>query len=1098
MKAVLLRLAFVLLVTLLCGGALVQAADSPLQARLDFAPEETLPELPVSMRLSVTNNTTTPVALNFIAVQVTDGDGATRSEEVLSLPQNWEVWSGKYRVAPGQTFDMIGPIEMGFGGNGLFLSSGLELWLPGDYSVVVRVYMDDIEEPIVSNAARLRIRAPTGDDLSIWKEMNAAGLGFLAPGLIEHFSRTITKYPNSEYYRYVAPFARRYTIVRGAGLDQYATELMAAVDGLPGPWVDAARISIATQYYGIADGQYAIRKLDEAAAWSEKGRIYAQQLIDSPGSPHAVLVGRGIKARLLTRDEWQAKWDREHPRITPPSGDVPPGVDRLVVSPLEIHGGTAADVIVSLGAPAPSGGMTVDLTASDSAITLPAPVVVPAGAMTARGTLSAVPVIAETAVTITARGGGSTASVTIRVLPPRLDSIALSVGSVAGGSPATGKLSLDAPAPAGGVAVSLASSDPAVIVPSLVTIDASATTASFSVGTSAVATDANVTIAATAAGQTKAATLIVVAPVVVSLAFDPPAIVGGTASARGIVTLSGPVAEGGFTITLASDYREASIPHELMVAAGESRAIFPLETAMPVTSPIDVMVTANGGGTTARGTLTIMPPSTALASLTLAESAVIGGLPVTATVSLNNPAVPGGVLVALSSDDPATARVPQGVTIAAGSNSATFEVTTVTLLATAAVVLRAHVGNTEQAAALTVTPPPNAAVLSLNVAPDSVVGGSKATGTITLTAAAPKGGADVALTSSNPAIAAVRDRSHVAKGATSDTFAVNTKSVSSPAIVEMTASYGGLTQRTTFVVAPNTTTMVQSVAVAPQVIADGTAATGTITLSTPAAAGGAPVALHHSRPQAVSAPAVVVVPAGSTTAEFPIAVVHRRREHTARIRASYAGSSKKTVFTIAPRTVVSLDAVTVDVPSLAEGSRQTGTVSLTGTAPADGAKVFLSADPLKVKVPATVHVPGGASQQTFDVIARRGTAPANVRVTANYARSTRTVPVWIVPRTPVRIASIEFAPAAVAAGASTLARVTLSAPAPAGGADIAITCDNDDAIVDLPETISIDAGQSTQQFSLTAEDVTRATTAFVRASFAGSMAEASLNVTPAP
>jgi hypothetical protein len=343
MKAVLPRIIAALLVTVLGGGLL--AADAPLQAHLDFAPDETLPELPVSMRLSVTNNGTTPVTLNFMSAQVTGADGVTRNEDGFTLPNHWTTWGGPYHVAPGQTFDMVAPIDAGFDANGLFISERLKLWLPGDYSVVVRVYIDEMEDPIVSNAASLRIRTPTGDDLLIWQQMKEP-LGFLAPDLRGQFSSVIAKYPNSEYYRYVAPFAHRYYNLSGTGLDEYATELMRAVSGLPGPWVDAARITLATWYQSIAGGQYGNKQLDAAAAWSEKGRIYAQQLIDSPGSPHAVLVGRGLKALLLTRDEWQAKWDREHPRITPRSGDVPPGVYRLVVRPLEIHGGTAADVIL--------------------------------------------------------------------------------------------------------------------------------------------------------------------------------------------------------------------------------------------------------------------------------------------------------------------------------------------------------------------------------------------------------------------------------------------------------------------------------------------------------------------------------------------------------------------------------------------------------------------------------------------------------------------------------------------------------------------------------------------------------------------------------
>jgi hypothetical protein len=67
-------------------------------------------------------------------------------------------------------------------------------------------------------------------------------------------------------------------------------------------------------------------------------------------------------------------------------------------------------------------------------------------------------------------------------------------------------------------------------------------------------------------------------------------------------------------------------------------------------------------------------------SLTFSNYAITGGAPVTATVTLAEPAPPGGLVVNLSSDTPSVASVPTSVTVPAGAMSATFTITTSVLV----------------------------------------------------------------------------------------------------------------------------------------------------------------------------------------------------------------------------------------------------------------------------------------------------------------------------------------------------------------------------------------------------------------------------------
>jgi hypothetical protein len=98
--------------------------------------------------------------------------------------------------------------------------------------------------------------------------------------------------------------------------------------------------------------------------------------------------------------------------------------------------------------------------------------------------------------------------------------------------------------------------------------------------------------------------------------------------------------------------------------------------------------------------------------------------------------------------------------------------------------------------------PGPASLSALSVSPASVVGGSGATGTATLTGAAPSGGLVVTLSSSNATVASVPASVTVAAGATSATFPVTTTSVASSTTITLTGVGGGATRTASLTVTP--------------------------------------------------------------------------------------------------------------------------------------------------------------------------------------------------------------------------------------------------------------------------------------------------------
>src|SRR5437867_497304 len=192
----------------------------------------------------------------------------------------------------------------------------------------------------------------------------------------------------------------------------------------------------------------------------------------------------------------------------PPSG--PTQLSSVTASPSIVTGGQNSTGTVSLTAPAPAGGATIALGSDKASATVPANVIVSAGASAATFPIATTPVAASVAATISASYAGITKTTTVTINPSVPSSLTLSPSTVNAGSSSTGTVTLNGPAPAGGTVVVLSSSKPSVAsVPASVTVPAGGSSATFTVATSAGAASTSVTVSATARGVTKSATLSV-------------------------------------------------------------------------------------------------------------------------------------------------------------------------------------------------------------------------------------------------------------------------------------------------------------------------------------------------------------------------------------------------------------------------------------------------------------------------------------------------------------------------------------------------------------------------------------------------------------
>jgi hypothetical protein len=185
----------------------------------------------------------------------------------------------------------------------------------------------------------------------------------------------------------------------------------------------------------------------------------------------------------------------------------------VTVTPSSAIGGTSRTGTVTLTGAAPSGGIAVNLASSIVVAQVPAMITIPANASAANFTVTTSSVSAVTAGSISASYNGVSKSASISVLPPAaasLASLTLNPTTVAGGATSIGTVALSAPAPSGGIVVSLSSSHPfRASVPATVTIPSGNSSTNFNVTTTKGNRKITATIKATQGSIIKTAKLTV-------------------------------------------------------------------------------------------------------------------------------------------------------------------------------------------------------------------------------------------------------------------------------------------------------------------------------------------------------------------------------------------------------------------------------------------------------------------------------------------------------------------------------------------------------------------------------------------------------------
>jgi Bacterial Ig domain/3-keto-disaccharide hydrolase len=582
--------------------------------------------------------------------------------------------------------------------------------------------------------------------------------------------------------------------------------------------------------------------------------------------------------------------------------------------------------------------------------------------------------------------------------------------------------------------------------------------------------------------NTAIVTIVVLPPAISSITLNPATVIGSV-SAVGTVTLTGPAPSAGAVVTLTSgNTAVATVPASTTVAPNATTTTFTVNTT-PVASDTPVTLTASYGNSTQTGGLTVTSPL--LNALSVNPSSVPGGASSTGTVTLTGPAAAGGTTVNLSSSNTSAATVPASVTVAANATTASFTIGTSGVAGDTSVIISASYSSQATTATLTVTAAgPGLNAIGLN--PSSVLGGGSSTGTVTLSGPAPPNGAVIGLTSSNPSAATVPTSVTVAANAMTATFTVTTNPVSTNISVTVSATCGANTRTANLTVGPAT---LNSLSLSPTSVRGGTSSTGTVALNGPAPAGGAMVSLTSSNASVATIPVSVTIPANATSASFPVTTQPVFSNTSITISATYGSNTRTTSLTVTSATLSSLS---LSPTSVLGGNSSTGTVILNGQAPASGAVISLTSSNTSVAtVPSSVTVLGNATTTTFTITTKPAASNTSVTISALYG-STRTASLTVTAAT---LSSVSLNPSTVKGGTLSTGKVTLSGPAPAGGAVVTLTSSRTSTAT-VPASVTVAASATAATFAVTSKPVTRNTSATIAAVYRSVTRRATLTVTP--
>ncbi len=242
---------------------------------------------------------------------------------------------------------------------------------------------------------------------------------------------------------------------------------------------------------------------------------------------------------------------------------------------------------------------------------------------------------------------------------------------------------------------------------------------------------------------------------------------------------------------------------------------------------------------------------------------------------------------------------------------------------------------------------------------------------------------------------------------------------------------------------------IPSLSISTRELVGGFPSTGTVTIPSPAPAGGTTFALTSGDPTVATTPASVTVPAGSTSASFSIATLPQTNYPYSMITATSGAIVLQNSISAYPL----LGFIQLNQPGTSGGNSVGATLYLNGSAPAGGITVNLQSSDPSASVPASIFIPAGQSKVSLTISTLATSVAKPAVITATYGGVSAETTLNILP-----VFSNVFVNTPVAnSGIANYVEVILSVPAPAGGAVVSFSSNNPAATSGLPPTVTIPA-----------------------------------------
>ena len=798
-------------------------------------------------------------------------------------------------------------------------------------------------------------------------------------------------------------------------------------------------------------------------------------------------------------------------------------VSSLQCTPGTLSSNGAASCTITLSHTAPFGGSIVTLSNSAApTLTAPASVAVATNASSATFNISTGSLSTSQTATLTASLSGSSASTTISLQAAALvSSVQCSPNALSSNSTASCTVTLSNAAPSGGSVVTLSNSAaPTLTAPASVTVAANASSATFGVSTGSLSTNETATLIASLSGSSASTTVsLQAAAILVSSLQCSPNALSSNGTGLCTVTLSHTAPSGGSVVTLSNSAAPTlTAPASVTVAANASSATFGISIGT-VSANQTATVTASLSGSSASAAVSLQT-QIFVSSLQCVPNTLSSNATATCTVTLSQAAPSGGAVVTLSDTAPSVLIAPASVTVPANAFSASFGISTGTLSANQTATLTASLNTsgtiTTGSSTGNQTGAPNSVstivslqaagvVSSLQCTPNTLSSNTTASCSVTLSQAAPSGGAVVTLLNSAAAALTAPASVTVPANTSSATFSIWTGALSANQTVTLTASTNNVSAAATIsLTAPAT---ISAIACSASALVPQSSASCTVSLTNPVPAGSSVSIAVSSSSGSLTVPnSALTISSGLSSVTFTAQAGAFSAGGAATVTASLNGVSQSFSISLS---LLSLSSLICTPASVAAGGSGSCSVTVNTSSPSS-LTVVLTVSNTGLSLPPAVTISSGATAATFTYTAST-TVTGWVVLKAAFGGVSKSLVIAVVA--PVSSApqakpsgttpaSAPITPAALSCDQPFLAgghrmgcELQLNAASVSESMEVSITSDT--SSLTAPAMVGARTGQSRIRFEIGADRAATQGTAVLEARIGSESVQSSITIEPA-